>query len=102
MWDIHVTNVNTSHHKQYYLKIHQKTAHGDEDLKYYCDQCAFETVWHDSLKKHREAIHEGVRFSCNHCAYKVKSNQRLKVHQGSIHEVKSTCVVNVSFSPKKW
>ena len=46
--------------------------------KYQCQQCDYEASQSGNLKKHVEAIHEGVRYPCNQCGYKATTKGNLK------------------------
>ena len=45
--------------------------------KYQCQHCDYETSKTSSIKTHVEAIHEGVRYPCNQCSYKATGSGNL-------------------------
>ena len=45
--------------------------------KYPCQQCDYEGTKSSNLKRHVEAIHEGVRYPCNQCSYKATTTSRV-------------------------
>lgn len=57
-----------------------------EDKKYDCDQCDFQTLIKSSLRMHIEAIHRGVRYKCDQCDFQAAQKGRLKQHRQSKHE----------------
>ena len=40
-----------------------------EEKTYDCDQCSYVTNRNSSLKRHKEAMHEGVNYPCDQCPY---------------------------------
>ena len=56
----------------------------DNKGKYQCQQCDYEARRSSCLKKHVEAIHQGVRYPCNQCSYKATETGNLQKHVDSI------------------
>ena len=69
---------STSH-----LKDHIQAKH--ENLKYYCDQCAYQSLYKSDLRKHIMAEHEGVTFNCNQCDFKASFREKLRKHINMNH-----------------
>ena len=58
----------------------------DDQGKYQCQQCDYETSYsiHD-LRRHIESVHGGVRYSCNQCDHKATTEANLKQHKEYKH-----------------
>merc|ERR1712096_37142 len=52
----------------------------NESGMYPCDKCDYTTSAPLNLKRHDNAIHEGVRYPCEHCEYKATQKANLNRH----------------------
>ena len=50
-------------------KYKPNTTPTGEEKTYDCDQCSYVTNRNSSLKRHKEAMHEGVNYPCDQCPY---------------------------------
>ena len=60
------------------LKKHVEAIH--EGMKHKCQQCPKEYTSLDNLKIHVKIIHEGQKFLCNHCSVTFVQKRRLDAH----------------------
>jgi len=52
-----------------------------------CDQCDYTATCQQSIKRHREAIHEGVmKFACSGCTMMSYDRQQLRIHITRVHK----------------
>ena len=65
-------------------EIPQKAKRG----KFMCPECGIVVTLQRTLKKHIEAIHQGIRYPCDQCTFQAKNKMRLKSHIESVHEGK--------------
>ena len=64
----------------------------NEDRKYDCQKCDFQTAKPGNLKRHVASIHDGVRYSCSQCDFDTAKPSYLKQHVASIHDdVRYSC-----------
>ena len=54
--------------------------------KFQCEQCVYETSNSSHIRRHVEAIHEGVRYPCDKCDYQATRRSGLKRHNLQKHE----------------
>ena len=67
-----------------HLNTHVEGVH--EGVCYSCSHCGTKFSQKGSLKKHVEGVHEGVRYSCSHCGNKFTQKKDVKRHIESVHE----------------
>jgi len=65
------------------LKRHKEAKH--EGIRYPCDQCEYSATQMSHLNKHKEAKHEGIRYPCDQCKYISAYSADLKRHKKSKH-----------------
>ena len=86
-------------HKDLY--VCNGTSGQDRIKKFKCTHCEFQTSHKMSLKRHIQAVHEGVKFQCNFCDYQASQKSHLKQHIQSVHEgSKFICTCGDQFSYK--
>ena len=57
-----------------------------------CQICLKEFNQTSDLRRHIQAIHNGVRHNCNVCGHEAKSKSNLKRHINSVHkDIKEAC-----------
>ena len=66
------------------LKRHKEAKH--EGIRYPCDQCEFSATRMGYLKEHKEAKHEGIRYPCDQCEYRSTEMGALKRHKEAKRE----------------
>ena len=69
------------------LKRHIEAIH--QGIRYPCDQCPFQARSKISLKHHIEAVHEGNRYYCDQCEFIALTKQDLRKHGNSKHGEKN-------------
>ena len=72
-------------------KVRQKKRETPQKAKrgqFICPDCGIVVTLQRTLKKHIEAIHQGIRYPCDQCPYQAKNKMRLKSHKESVHEGK--------------
>ena len=62
------------------LRKHKQSMH--EGIRYSCDQCEYAGS-RDALRKHKKSVHEGIRFPCDQCEYAATQSGMLKTHKES-------------------
>ena len=65
-------------------EIPQKARKG----KFMCPECGNIFTMQKTLKKHIEAIHQGIRYPCDQCPFQGRTKILLKYHIESVHEGK--------------
>ena len=65
-------------------EIPQKARKG----KFMCPECGNIFTMQKTLKKHIEAIHQGIRYPCDQCPFQGRTKMTLKYHIESVHEGK--------------
>ena len=72
--------------------LNQKPLNKNEDGKYVCTQCDYQTVHNSSMRQHIRSIHEGVKYACSQCDHQATTQGNLRSHIQAIHEgVKYPC-----------
>ena len=66
------------------LRRHTQAVHNG--IKYFCELCECHAITEGDFKKHKESIHKGVKYSCDQCEHQKTQKKRLKKHKQSDHE----------------
>ena len=66
------------------VNIHKRSKH--EGITYDCQQCDYKATLNYNLVKHTKIKHEGLRYSCDQCDYIVKENRFLSRHKATQHD----------------
>jgi len=53
--------------------------------KFSCDQCEYEAVRRDDIKRHKDSVHLGLKYKCNECTIEYCSEYQVKAHINSVH-----------------
>ena len=74
---------------------HMETMHQEErtlePYKYKCDRCDFTSILYESLRLHKNAVHQGI-YSCDLCDYKADCEANMRTHKQVKHQgVKNSC-----------
>ena len=70
------------------LKKHFNAVH--EGLRrFQCESCGFPCVSKQSLEKHRKNKHQKISLNCNYCAYSETSSKRFYNHYNTMHAAKN-------------
>ena len=67
-----------------HFRTHVEAKH--EGVRYTCDQCDYKATIEQNLRRHKEIKHEGVRYPCDKCDYKAGQEGQLKIHKESKHQ----------------
>ena len=54
-------------------------------IKYECRQCDYKATQVINLKRHQEAVHDGIKYDCQQCQQKFSQKGHLSVHMKSKH-----------------
>ena len=57
------------------------------DSKYACNECTYQTPIQDRLKKHVSFHHHGIRYKCNECEKEFSTQGALSRHHKSAHKI---------------
>ena len=52
---------------------------------HYCEQCEYKSKLATDLKRHKDAVHDGIKFPCEHCDYKSSFCHSLIRHKKNKH-----------------
>ena len=67
------------------LRNHIKSKH--EGQKYSCDGCEKIFTHPNALRQHVRTVHEGIRYPCDQCEYKSTQPSGLRSHKQSKHSI---------------
>jgi len=65
------------------LKVHREVIH--EAVRYQCQECNYEAVRWKALKSHRKYMHTEKKYSCDFCGYKHAVLNRVTFHVAEMH-----------------
>ena len=66
------------------LRIHIEYVH-DGKKKYPCDKCNYQATRKDTLKNHKDTVHEGRKYPCGLCDFQATQKQILNTHKTKVH-----------------
>ena len=73
-----------------YLRKHTNAIH--EGVTYPCDKCDYRATQTGSLMQHKQSVHEKIRYACDSCDYQAARQYRLQCHILEKHEgMKYSC-----------
>ena len=85
--DMRIKNVSDTNNDQNILYTEKQ-----EEVRYFCNQCAYQATNQDALNKHKERRHGEIRHSCNQCEYQTPRQDTLNIHKQRKHgEVPYSC-----------
>ena len=64
-----------------------------------CDVCSALFVSQQSLKEHKESIHEGIKYHGDQCEYKTNNRGNLIKHVTAVHEGISAVNMKLYYDP---
>ena len=67
------------------LSIHMPKIQRQSNGKFSCDQCEYEAVRRNDIKRHKESVHLGLKYKCNECTIEYCSEYQVKAHINSVH-----------------
>ena len=69
-------------------------------IYYECDRCLVKCKQNSTLRRYKQAVHEGVMFQCGQCKFKAFHICDLKKHTKAVHEGNSDCNQHGNISMK--
>ena len=80
-----IAKIEESGYKGDFLSINKPKIERQANGKFSCDQCEYESVRRNSIKRHTDAVHLGIKFQCNECQIEYSSDDQIKAHINSVH-----------------
>ena len=71
-----------------YLETQKSYFDRNNDGKYSCDECDFQTKNVSNLRIHKTGKHDGIKFECDQCDRQFSTKTNLQTHKYSKHEGK--------------
>ena len=68
-----------------FLKIDKQKLERQENGKFACNRCEFQSVRRSDVKRHRDSVHLCVKYKCNECTMEYTSKAQVNAHVDSAH-----------------
>jgi len=78
------------------LKEHKEIVH--ENIRHACDQCDYKATRIGNLNVHKKLVHKGIKYYCDKCEYSTMWQKALVTHQKTKHEGLKHFCTQCSFS----
>jgi DNA-directed RNA polymerase subunit RPC12/RpoP len=53
--------------------------------KFSCDQCEYQSVTRNGIKRHKDGVHLGLKYKCSECSIEYSTEKQVKAHVISVH-----------------